>query len=212
MASFHLWHPAYVISEPLTLECFITLGDSFLLANGTDAFAAAALQVIGITAPPRSWTMEAMRTHYFSSYREGSDNWEDRWNLAWRLRCVLDIDRAPALPKPPPWGFFDIDAIDRSFHPTHRPQLAQGWNCLLIADAREQAVLDKGRQLVEATFHAESVWGRAFGVFPQLRCDLGYFERAYYEAGATDVEELLRQLQEAGALVRFHHLSNEQKR
>lgn len=204
MSAFHLWHPAYVLSDPLTLECFVTLGESLLLAEGTDAFVGAALRAMRIEEPPRSWTMQPVRTHYFSSYRQDSHHWEDRWNLAWRLRLVLDPARPPAVASPPPWGYFDVDEIDASFHPMRRPQLASGWHCLLIADAVEHSVLESGRHSILEGFPlAECAWGKAFGVYPQLRCDLGYFEATYYEQGAPAVEDVLRRLEAGGVSV--HH-------
>jgi hypothetical protein len=207
MAGYHIWHPAYVVAEPLTLECFVTLGDSFLLARGTDEFTAAALAAIGVAERPASWTMEPMRTHYFSSYREESRDWEDRWALVWRLRAVLVTNRAPVLAPAPPWGYFDLDAPDASFRLDRRPQLDTGWPCLLLADAADVPLLESARKkILEAFPSAECVWGKAFGIHPELRCNLGYFDRGEYERGLPPVEELLAALRLAGVFVRFHNL------
>jgi hypothetical protein len=207
MASYHIWHPAYVIAEPLTLECFVTMGDSFFLARGTDEFTVAALAAIGVAERPALWTMEPMRTHYFSSYREASDDWEDRWALVWRLRANLVTNRAPVLAAPPSWGYFDLDTADASFRANHRPQLDAGWPCLLLADAADVPILESARKTIfEAFPSAECVWGKAFGIHPELRCNLGYFDRGEYERGLPRVEEVLAGLRSKGVFVRFHDL------
>ncbi len=207
MAAYHIWHPAYIRGEPLTLEAFVTLGDTILLSRGTDALVQAALSVLGLAITPVAWQFEAMRTHYFSSYRDLSGDWEDRWALAWRLRVILPPRSAPALPEPPGWGYFDLDAADGSFRAGDRPQLWPGWPCLILADASSALIFENTERVVRNA-HRQAVCdrGRAFGRYDELRCDLGFFPRSFYEQGAADAEALLDQIAKTGASVRFSGL------
>ena len=52
MTGYHIWHPAYVVAEPLTLEAFVTLGESLLLSHGTDMFVDETLRALGLTLAP----------------------------------------------------------------------------------------------------------------------------------------------------------------
>lgn len=206
MASYHLWHPAYIASKPLTLECFVTLGDAFFLSRGTDDFVQAALRAIGLDVETDTWRFDAMRTPYFSSYRGVTGDWEDDWALAWRLRAQLKPTPAPAPPAAPSWGYFDLEAVDKSFDPLDHPDRWQGWHGLVLADAPDLAVIDAVRDILRRRYpQAECVLGKAFSRDPQLRCDLGFRKRTFFESGAAEFEDLLTRLVEAGASVRFDH-------
>lgn len=205
MASFHIWHPAYVSADPLVLEAFITLGDSIFLSTGTAAFVREALNAMGIETEPLAWDMLPARTHYFNSYREESGDWEDAWSLAWRLRMRLPPEPPPALPEPPGWGFFDLEALDSSYRPADEPRQWPGWHCLLLADAPQASTVERLTRIVErAQPQAVCEWGKAFGHDHELRCDLGYQQRAFYERGAPGAEALLCQFVQEGASVRFN--------
>jgi hypothetical protein len=205
MAAYHIWHPAYVRGEPLTLEAFVTLGDAIFLSRGTDAFVQAALSVLGVTIRPADWQFEAMRTHYFSSYRDSSSDWEDRWSLAWRLRVVLSPPQSGALADLPAWGYFDLDAADGSFRADDRPQQWAGWPCLILADASSMAIYESAERVVHNLRpQATCEHGKAFGRYDQLRCDLGYFPRDFYQQGAPEAEALLHEISKTGASVRFN--------
>jgi hypothetical protein len=213
LASYHIWHPAYVTAEPLTLEAFITLGDSLFLSRGTAALVDDTLEALSIRATPATWQFDVMRTHYFSSYRESSDDWRAAWDLVWRLRVTIQSESAPELPEPPGWGYFDLEAVDASYRPDDTPEHYDGWPCLLLADARKQSTIEAAQGIVERAYpHADSVRGQAFVRHPQLRSEIGFFPRAYYEQGATDAEATLKALVDAGAFVRFHDLEPAQDR
>jgi hypothetical protein len=206
MASYHIWHPAYVQSEPLILEAFITLGDSIFLSQGTATFVQAALSALGLAIQPLSWQLQPVRTHYFNSYREDSGNWEDAWDLVWRLRVTLPPESPPALPDPPGWGYFDLNAADGSFRPDDAPQQWPGWNCLILADAADVSTIERVERIVtSAQPQAACEWAKAFGRDHQLRCDLGYYPRTFYAGGAPETEALLREIIQAGASVRFNN-------
>jgi hypothetical protein len=203
VASYHLWNPAYIAAEPLTLECFATLGDTFFLSRGTDDLVRAALAAIGVDVDPTSWQFEAMRTHYFGSYRGTTGDWRDDWALAWRLRATLRVDRAPTIADCPIWGYYDLDAVDTTFDPQNRPDQWDGWPGLILADSHDANVIAAVCEIVEGQYHeAACVLGERRGC-PQLRCDLGFRARAFYESGAPEFESTLAQIIEAGASVRF---------
>ena len=205
MAAYHIWHPAYVRSEPLILEAFVTLGDAIFLAHGTDAFVQAVLEVLGIGVKPAAWQFDAMRTHYFSSYRDSSTDWEDRWALAWRLRATLPPESPPMLPELNRRGYFDLNAADGSFRADDRPQQWAGWPCLILADAPSATIFESAERVVQsARAQTSCERGVAFGRYPQLRCDLGYFPRAFYEQGAQEAEALLDEISKIGASTRFY--------
>ena len=151
----------------------------------------------------RTSRLDAMRTHYFSSYRGTSGDWRDAWDLVWRLRVTLVVDRGPTLPEPPGWGYFDLEAAGRQL-----PDDGDGeWLCELIADARDSSTIDEAEEIVRrAHLDADCVRGRAFIRYPQLRCDLGNRPRAWYERGAPEAEATLEALDAAGASVRFDGL------
>ena len=204
MASYHIWHPAFVNAEPLILEAFITLGDSLFLCRGTDKFVEGALQVLQLTIQSLSWQLEAMRTPYFSSYRGSTDEWEDAWDLAWRLRITLPPDSPPVLPRPPGWGYFDLDAADGSFRPDDSPSQWAGWHCLILADAADPNTIEHAeRRVKDAQPQAVCVRCRPAGRYHQLRCDLGYYPLAFYAQGALEAEAVLREISGTGASVRF---------
>jgi hypothetical protein len=205
MASYHIWHPAYVNQHPETLEAFITLGDSIFLSRGTETFVQAALRALDLEIKPVSWQLEAIRTHYFGSYRGSTGEWEDDWPLAWRLRVMLSPGSQPALPQPPSWGYCNLDAADGSFRPDDRPRQWAGWHCLILADTVSSNVLDQAESIVRnSRGQAVCTRGIAFGRYPQLRCDLGYFPRGFYEQGAPEAEAVLREISQTGASVRFN--------
>jgi hypothetical protein len=203
MAQYHLWHPAYVAQGPATLECFATLGDAFCLSRGTDAFVREALAALDITAAPQRWTFEAMRTHYFSSYRDTPEaTGAAAWDLAWRLR--VELAEAPLLPDSPAGGYFDFDGVDGSWGMADDPDVWPAWPCLVLADAPSEEALARARTRVMERFpDAELTLGEAYGDLPQLRCVLGERPRSFYEDGAGPAEALLSALVSAGASVRF---------
>ena len=209
MAPYHLWHPSYVIAEPLTIEAFVTLGDSLLLSHGTDAFVRQALRAIGLDVRVQDWHLDAVRSHYFNSHREASSDWEDAWDLTWRLRVAIDAADPPDLPDPPRSGYFDLDASDGSFRPDDRPQQRDGWVCLLLADAPSTRIMKAAAAVIERRHpDADCLHGRAFNRYPQLRCEVGCFPRAWYEQGAAEAEETLAELKAVDASVRYHGLLN----
>jgi hypothetical protein len=208
MADFHLWHPAYIPLSRPTLECFITLGESIFLSRGTGAWVRRALEALGISTPPAMWQLQAMRTHYFSSYRGVTGDWEDDWALAWRLRVTFPDGAMPPLPRPPTWGYFDLDAADTTFNPLDPPAQWEGWPGLLLADAQTPAAIEEFDALVRGQLpEAACVRSEAFSRYPQLRCDLGFRHRSFFERGAQEFEALLQQLVDAGAFIRFDHSS-----
>jgi len=204
MASYHIWHPAYVHADPLILEAFVTLGDSIFLSKGTPTFVEAALSALGLALQPLSWQFQPVRTHYFNSYRTHSGDWEDAWDLVWRLRMSIDPASPPPLPAPPGWGYFDLNAADGSFRPDDQPQQWPGWNCLILADARDLGTLRAVERIVQRSRpDVVCEWGKAFGREHELRSDLGYYPREFYESGAAEAEALLSEIVGAGASVRF---------
>jgi hypothetical protein len=201
VASYHIWHPSYPLESPRTLELFVTLGDAFFLAHGSDELVAAALAALGIRSRPKSWSFQAMRSHYFSSYR-GQGAWEDDWALVWRLRA--ELPDTPPLPPPRTWGYFDLETIDQSFNRADPPDKWQSWPALVLADVPDDEALEGVRSLLlERCLTAEIATGRAYARVPQLRCILGDRHRAFYEAGATEAESLLTSMVDLGASVRF---------
>src|SRR5947209_6880412 len=184
MAGYHLWHPAYVIAEPLTLEAFITLGDAFLPPRRD---AQAVLAALDLNVKTRGATLDPIRTHYFSSYRDSGD-WEDRWAPAWRLRATLLTERAPTLPNEP--LHFGYDGAPDPPADEHE------WRCLVIAHADDDDTIEAAAHAVE---DADCLRAEASGHRPQLRCDLGVRTQPWYESGAPEAEALLRALSAAGA-------------
>jgi hypothetical protein len=140
---------------------------------------------------------EYFRTHYFSSSRHDSGDWEDDWDLVWRLRATFDMDPPPEIPEPPTAGFFDLEAVDRTFEPEDMPQERDSFACLLLADAASVVtrVIPMQRPCEGGRTGAIRSW-----------CSIGVFPRSYYEQGATSAEETLKALQETGVAVRFEDL------
>ncbi len=199
MASYHLWHPAYVTAEPLTLELFVTQGDALMPPGPAPGLARSALDALGLGDDPRTQRVDAVRTHYFSSHRDASEDWRDRWDLSWRLRMTFVTSRAASLPEPPGWGYYDLDAVGA----TEPPSEDGPWPCLLVADVRDAEGLEAAEGVAADAFpDAECVRGRAFTRRPQLRCEAGPFPRAWYEDGAAEAEAALQALAAAGASVR----------
>jgi hypothetical protein len=62
MASYHVWHPAYLPGRAV-LEMFVTRGNAYFLSRGTPALVSAALRAVGVSAPADRVSFEAMRTH-----------------------------------------------------------------------------------------------------------------------------------------------------
>jgi hypothetical protein len=204
MSNYHIWRPAYVRLESVVLELFITLGDSLFLARGTDDFVKAALATLRISQEPLAWEFDAMRSHYFTSYRETSDNWEDRWSLVWRLRVKFANGSAPVIGAPPAWGYYDLDEADASFRADDRAQLWSGWPCLVVCDSAETSIIESAQSILENRFaQAICTRGEAPSSLYELRCDLGYFPRSFYEKEAAEAEEVLREIAETGASTRY---------
>lgn len=202
MANYHFWHPAFVAAEPLTLEVFLTQGDALLPPAGGEKTAAAILETLGAESTINGTDFNAIRTAYFSSYRENSTDWRDAWSLTWTLRITLDTDRAPTIPNPPSSGYFDLNSAA-----TVPESEAQSWPCILIADAPTTKILNAACAITKRSFpDARILLGRAFGRYSQLRCDIGERTRSWYEDGATEAEATLTALSQAGATVRFDGL------
>ncbi len=200
MTSFHIWNPSLVGPEGVVLECHVTQGDAIQLARGTDLLVRDVLEVLGVDAAPVRWSFDAMRTHYYSSYRRSSSDWGDAWDLVWRLRA--ELPERSALIDVPEHGYLDLETVDDSYRTAERPSLWPAWPCLVLADFQDPISAAEARGLVRARFPGAAVIGGiAFGVLPQLRCDLGAQPRAFYEAGAGAAEELLQELVAAGASV-----------
>ena len=113
---------------------------------------------------------------------------------------TLVTSRAPALPEPPSWGFYDLDAAGAS-----APAGEEGpWPCLLLADVRDAKTLERVEAIAAEAFpDGTCEHGRAFTRHPQLRCEAGAFPRAWYEDGAAEAEAALERMVAAGATVRY---------
>jgi hypothetical protein len=203
VANFHAWHPAFILSEPLTVECFLTLGDSLFMGRGTDALVRSTLDAVGTNLDPVAWSCDAVRTHYFSSYREDSSDWRDRWALAWRLRVEVRIEPRPTLEAIAPGEYLDVDAVDRSFTPATAPDAWNEWPAVILADGTNAVVSEATRIATAFCENAHCVIGRAYTRWPQLRCDLGPVGRQVFESGAPTLERLVTALAERGLSVRF---------
>jgi hypothetical protein len=204
VASYHLWHPSYVVGDPLTLELFVTQGDALLAPAAGTEVAKAALEALGLDVTPRASRLEEMRTHYFSSHRGETGDWRDAWDLVWRLRTRLVVDRAPTLPAPPGGGYFDLDKAPGAMpNDTDR-----AWPCLLLADASESKTIDEAEAIVRRSHpDADCVRGRAYTRYPQLRAVVGSHRSAWYERGAEEAEAILESIAaETGASVHFDGL------
>lgn len=203
MADYHIWHPSYQPGQTATLDAFVTLGEAFYLNRGTDEVIGDLLVALAIDASVTGWRFSAVRTHYFGSYRESSDAWNEKWKTAFRAQ--VELEKSVPLPAEPGHGYFDLDTTDATYLSTEDPDTWAEWTCVVIATARDLDHLADLKTIVAGAFPAAStVVVQAFNGYPQLRCDLGPHPRSFYEAGAASAEALLDQLDAAGASTRFH--------
>ena len=204
MASYHLWHPCFVQTDPLTIEAYVTTGDALLDPRGGRELTVAALTVVGLAGilpRVRDDALEVARSPYFSSYRDRAD-WQDRWPPVWRWRATLAPGPTPALRAAAAGNRYDLDA------PGAMPEEHDQWRALLVVDAASEDLVDQAVDAVSAAFpEAALERGRALDRFPQLRVDLGRLPVAWYEAGATEAEDLLIALDEMGASTSVDALS-----
>lgn len=201
MGSFHLWHPAYVLAEPLTLEAYVTLGDAILPPGDAAAVTEAATAALDLGLTWRDPRLEPVRTHYFSSSRGQTGDWQDDWAVVWRLRATILTGQEQALAEPPGWGYVDLDVGASA------PADDDTWPCVVIADAADAGVIDAAKRRIRASHpDAELRHGKAFARYPQLRCDLGERPRSWFADGAEEAEVTLAMLAERGLSVRFDGL------
>ncbi|HYO46964.1 MAG TPA: hypothetical protein VEY33_09795 [Gemmatimonadota bacterium] len=206
MGSYHLWHPCFVQDDPLTIEAYVTTGDALLDPRGGRELTVSALSALGladVTSRLLGDSLDAARTHYFSSYRDRQD-WQDRWPEVWRWRATLAPGPTPALRAAPAGNRYDLDA------PGSMPQDAKHWTCLLVVDAATDAISDRAAELIAAARPGALLErARALDRFPQLRVNLGRFPVSWFVAGATEAEELLAALDEVGASMSVEALLRE---
>ena len=189
MGAYLLWHPAYVVGEPLTLEAFVTMGDALLEPRAGGALDVSVRTALGLPIDGEPADLEPARSSYFTSYRD-SALWEDRWASVWRWRTRVGVDESRrALPAFPDDGCVDIEAAGNLPGP---PEVSP---CLLVVDARTPAEARRAATVVTRVCpDARIERGRALDRFPQLRVDLGPKPVEWYEAGADEAEALLAAL------------------
>lgn len=188
MTAFNLWNPALL--GPKRLRVTENEGS---MGAGTDLLVSTICVECG-AGTATSWTLEAVRTGYFTDYPDPEEAWEDRWALAWALTVELASARRALLPVPLV-GRFAIDAEGgRRDAARHSPI-----RCLVIADARTEADAERLAALVPAHYAVER--SRSLGALPSLLIDLGARDDAFFEAGAEDAVALMATLADAGASV-----------
>lgn len=204
MASYHLWHPCFVQTDPLTIEAYVTTGDALLDPRGGRELTVAALTVVGLAGilpRVRDDALEVARSPYFSSYRDRAD-WQDRWPPVWRWRATLAPGPTPALRAAAAGNRYDLDA------PGAMPRHRDHWPALLIVDAPSEAIADRAADAISGVFPKAAVErARALDRFPQLRAVVGRFPVAWFEKGAAEAEDLLIVLDELGASTSVDALS-----
>ncbi len=196
MGSYHLWHPCYLRSGPVTIEAFVTAGDALLDPRGGRELTTAVLSTIGladVVARVQDHSLVPTRTPYFGSYRDSGD-WRDRWPEAWRWRATLRPGPTPALRAAPAGNRYDLDA------PGVISRTVGHWPCLLVVDAATETLIERAAAVIEAAYPGADIErARALDRFPQLRVGLGDHPASWFEAGATEAEDLLGALNEVGA-------------
>lgn len=193
MPLYDLWSPHLV--APRTLRAYLTEHESLFTADGTDALIAAACAACG-AGVPATWAWRALRTQYFSSYRDDPGSWRDAWNLAFEITVELREPPPPlAVPVTGALAIPEGDASYRHATPPDRSRLP----CVVLADFRSAAAAEAAVALAPAG--AVVVRGVGFGRFPSLAIDLGVRDEAFFAGGADDAEALVAALAAAGASV-----------
>lgn len=193
MALFEVWNPHLI--APRTLRLDLTEAEAGFGDHDADALIAASAAAVG-AGEVASWQRRAVRTPYYSWYRDEDEAWVDRWPIVWQLRLELTAER-PLAPIPRT-GRFALDEVGPSSGAGGAAALDDDANapCVVLAAFRDQAAADAAiapGMIVER--------GVAMGRFPSLAIELGVRDEAFFAGGALEAEALVAQLAAAGGTV-----------
>src|SRR5678815_1054157 len=92
---------------------------------------------IGIDAKPRRWSLDFVRTPYFSDYLD-ADDWRDLWQPAWRV--FVEVSKARKIPKNRV-PYFETNSADASWTPKDYHGTRKTARAVVIADFEKRADL-----------------------------------------------------------------------
>lgn len=108
---FNLWNPAKIDGDRIRFD--VTQANMPRVGRGDDPWVRACLSALGVTAPHRTWSIQAARCQFYSDYADEPE-WRDRWPETWIVNVELagavadDFGALSALP-------VQIDQYDRSW-------------------------------------------------------------------------------------------------
>lgn len=192
-----IWFPSFVPDDPPRVSLFLTWGDGYYLADGSDVFVRQVLAEVGVHEPVRAWTLQRHRACYFAPDPETSSA-DDLWPFAWKL--IAELAEPPSSLDRLPEGRKETEAEDDTWSSTNNPMHATSSRCLVVGDFEDRASLHAARaRIAELLPGASFADGLAFACFPQLHVDLGERDHAWLAAGAPDARIVQDVIVEHGA-------------
>jgi hypothetical protein len=155
---FNLWNPT-LTEEGGELD--VTRANAPNFNRGTAELTRAFLDAWGIAGEVEAWSVERIRTSYFSDYLN-DDDWRDRWQRAWILRVRGRLTRPEA-------GPYQILQFVSAIDPTADPDEDDGperCRALVIVGSRE------ARDTLDTVTIPKVVAAAAAHGFPEGRIDL----------------------------------------
>jgi hypothetical protein len=201
-----MWLPHFLDASQTKLEFFLTFGDSFSIGFGTTSFIQTLIEEIGFKAAVEEWSIEPCRAKYFSDYLD-SDEWEDRWQLVWKVTAVSKqpINELPVFDTVlENMLFLSNEADDESYSLSHQP-ISSPARCLIISAFFNKETLEEAKSAINNHTELEKlqdiysfdkplfkVFQRVPGAY-HLELDLGKFPDNFFREGAkyADVIERL---------------------
>lgn len=134
-AMFNLWHP--YLDDDGVFSFDATMANAPELGMLTQAWVQASCNRLGVSGAPEAWSVEPMRTQYFSDGLDESD-WRDRWKVAWEVKIKPKTSFTWSNAYPP--SFTPLAEADRSWDGTRRGMVTQErCTCVLMFSQRNVA-------------------------------------------------------------------------
>jgi hypothetical protein len=200
---YDLWNP---FAAGRTLEFVITMAEGGEIGSGTGAFVSQLVGQIGVEGNVEAWSLTTCRSPYYTDYLD-SDDWRDRWQVAWKAR--VELDRDVELPELPPDGIVPADAEDASWSEENDFLKLESARCLVVADFPEPSALEHAQAAIElglrSSTSASASFGQSRGMlkYPQLHVDLGEFGNEFFTEDAPAAQPVLALCAEYGGSLNF---------